>query len=538
MLCAAFLTFCFVRFAPAQPATERAPAFTIEGLVVDTAGKPIPGAAVHLSGETLPGAKLTSSDSAGNFTFKGIEKGTYRLFASVSGSTSKEVTVVAPVTGGHLDARLVVEPANAPNAGSKASPEAISQAMEFADQPNFTIAGVTDWTAAGGHGSDVSLRASEALTRETIRLAPSGANTNTADSSAMDPERESQLRAAAAAQPVSCKAKRDLAEFYLKVQQFHDAIDPLMDCLRIDAADRGSKYDLALALRGTGHLRQAREDVRNAISLSDSADAERLAGELDEQLGDPMTAVDEFERAARLNPSEQNYFEWGSELLLHRAILQAEGVFAQGAKAYPGSVRMLTAEGAALFAGAHYEEAAQQLCQASDLDPADVHPYLFMGKIVMVAPEAPRCLGLKLARFAQLNTDDPLANYFHAMALWKENGKPSRQVVDLLNRAVTLDPKCSDAYLQLGNVSASRNEYEDAIGFYQKAIDADSRLSEAHYRLGVAYTRVGERDKAAREFALHDEMDRREKAEVERERREVKQFRVIDPQKPAETVPQ
>ncbi len=48
--------------------------------------------------------------------------------------------------------------------------------MEFADQPNFTVAGVTDWTAVGGHGSDASLRTSEALARETLTLKSPGAN--------------------------------------------------------------------------------------------------------------------------------------------------------------------------------------------------------------------------------------------------------------------------------------------------------------------------------------------------------------------------
>ena len=41
--------------------------------------------------------------------------------------------------------------------------------MEFADKPDFTIAGVTDWTAVGGHGSDSTLRTSEDLARETSK---------------------------------------------------------------------------------------------------------------------------------------------------------------------------------------------------------------------------------------------------------------------------------------------------------------------------------------------------------------------------------
>ena len=68
-------------------------------------------------------------------------------------------------------------------------------------------------------------------------------------------------------------------------------------------------------------------------------------------------------------------------------------MFTVGAKAYPKSARMLTALGAALFAGAFYDEAALRLCDASDLNPANPEPYMFMGKIEMAAPNPLRVRG-------------------------------------------------------------------------------------------------------------------------------------------------
>jgi len=99
-------------------------------------------------------------------------------------------------------------------------------------------------------------------------------------------------------------------------------------------------------------------------------------------------------------------------------------------------------------------------------------------------------------------------------------------VEGLLQRAVALDPKCSDAYLQLGNVMMSRRDSAAAIVDYAKAIETNPQLAEAHYRLGLAYDRIGEKEKASREFATHEELDRQQAAEVERQRREVKQFLV------------
>jgi Flp pilus assembly protein TadD len=79
-------------------------------------------------------------------------------------------------------------------------------------------------------------------------------------------------------------------------------------------------------------------------------------------------------------------------------------------------------------------------------------------------------------------------------------------------------------------LSYTRREDAKAIEFYSKAIEANPQLSEAYYRLGVAYDRVGERDKAKREFQLHEEIEKQQKAAVEQQRREVKQFLVVEGQ--------
>jgi tetratricopeptide (TPR) repeat protein len=103
----------------------------------------------------------------------------------------------------------------------------------------------------------------------------------------------------------------------------------------------------------------------------------------------------------------------------------------------------------------------------------------------------------------------------------------------LLTKAVTLDPKCAEGYLQLGDLSSSQLEYAKAVGYYLRAIDANPRLAEAHYRLGVAYDRTGKHDLAAKEFKLHDEIKKSQAEEVEKGRREIKQFVVVIPNEPA-----
>ncbi len=450
---------------PARSQVQASATLIIEGTVCDANGKPVANAVVHLDKPGTP-AVVTQTNPSGVFTLSAPDSGPYSISAEKSGVRSLRSAVTSPYTSGREHIDLVLDQKETTSNRTDAPPSS-SSPMEFADQPNFTVAGVTDWTAVGGHGSDASLRTSEVLARETLTLKPQGA--------------------AASVIPA--------------------------DNNRAD-------------------LEQARDYVKQLLTQTETADLHRQLGELDEKLGDPLAAVREYEQAMRLDPSEQNYFDWGSELLLHRAVWQAAEVLANGAKAYPQSARMLTALGTALFASARYDEAAQRLCEASDLAPTDPEPYLFMGEIEMAAPSPLPCVEGRLARFVRQRPGDALANYFYAMAIWKRQQVPPdphdmEQVEALLNKAVTADKKCADANLQLGLLHFSRRDYTVAIEYFTQAITANPKLGEAHYRLGVAYDRIGEAGKARQEFQLHDQIEKEQADAIERQRREVKQFLVV-----------
>jgi tetratricopeptide (TPR) repeat protein len=450
----------------------------IQGTVTDPSNALVSDATVKLEREGS--AKLTEmkTTSTGAFVFSAVAEGSYLLRAEKPGLGSISVAVAVSRRGEQKKIELKFQHAGA--ASSAAQP-----AMEFEDKPNFTVAGVTDWTAVGGHGSDAILRTSETLARETLTLKPIG-----------------------------------------------EGVEPAGSAETIKFSSLDSEYKLALASKHAGDLKQAREHVEKSLARKESPDAHRLAGELDEQMGDSLAAVHEFEQAARLDASEQNYFEWGSELLLHRAVWQAREVFGKGVEVYPKSIRLMTALGAALFAGARYDEAALRLCDASDLNPTNPEPYAFIGKIELVAPTPLPCVEQKLARFAQLQPDNSLANYLYAMAIWKRQSQSvdpqaSEQVQALLTKSVTIDPKCADALLQLGIMATADHNFEQATNYYLKAIEANPRLGEAHYRLGVTYDRAGEAAKAKREFQLHDEIEKQQADEIESQRREVKQFLIV-----------
>ena len=415
--------------------------------------------------------------------------------------------------------------------GKSSAGAAAGAGMEFSDDPNFAVAGVTDWTAVGGHGSDAVLRTSEDLTRETVRM-------KTQDGGGERPRAaaegtEGRLRAGLAVSPRSYAANQELGVYLLHAGRFAEAVPLLKKAVELGGEQAGDEYDLALACQGVEDPAQAQVHLQQAMAQKDEARYHRLSGELAEGRGDSLAAVRELQRATQMEPNEANTFAWGSELLLHRAIWQAAEVFAHGAQEYPASARMKTAWGAALFAGARYEDAARQLCLASDQAPADAEPYLFLGKMALVAGSPLPCVQEKLGRFVALPPESAEANYFYGMALIK-NGDAAEAARGrgLLERAVTLDPKYAAAHLELGILAFGRKDYPEAIREYEKAVAADTQLAEAHYRLGVAYDRMGDAARARQEFARHDALDQAQARAVDEQRRQVKQFLVVVEGKP------
>ena len=518
--------------APQQKAHENVHSAAIFGNVHDEKGEAVEGAKVHLQLRGASHADDRTTDTQGAYLFGGLESGTYVLFAEKSGRQSSPMTVALAALG-QQRADLELSTTGNATGATKAGGAGNAQTMEFSDTPQFTIAGVTDWTAAGGHGSDATLRASEAITRQALAYRPDAADTR--GSAKIDGAEEARLRAAALKTPGSFEAQQRLGQFYLQHGQFARAADALEAAYHIEPADEKNEQELARACLGVGDFAKAKAHVDHLVSEGDRADAHRLAGETYEKQNDPVRAVEEFQQAVQLEPSEENYLAWGSELLVHRAIWQAKAVFEQAVGLYPHSARLLTALGAALFAGALYDDAEYKLCSASDLNPEDDESYELLGKIEVAAPNPLPCVKDRLDRYLKQKPDSAMAHYYKAMTVWKSGGGQAAspqtlaEVEILLNRAASLDDRCGECWLQLGNIEAERRSYEAASAEYRKAIVRNARLSEAHYRLGVAYDRLGRRDEARAEFALHDEIEKKAAAEVYSQRRQVKQFIVVLP---------
>lgn len=485
----------------------------IVGVVLD-GNVPVPGARVSITQNGTSAAEETSTDSTGKFSFTKIKPGVSVLHVHKDGYRDSELTLNLPLTSG---TPLQISLARA--SGSKQADDG----MQFSDKPDFTVAGITDWTAAGGHGSDVNLRASESLARDTRAM-----KSIRPASTVHDPQRERSLRAAVLKNPANFQANYALGQFCLSERHYADAVSSLQRAHQLKPDDFPGAYDLAQAYQGAGQYEKAKALVQQQIAKGDRADWHRLLGDVEEALNNPLAAEREYERGVELEPSEQNYFAWGGELLQHRAVEAAIDVFARGVSAFPHSERMLAALGAALYAHGSYEQGAQRVCGASDLKPTDPEPYLFLGKMELASPRPLPCVTEKLARFARTQPNNSWANYYYAVALLNSDEKARRQEAEtLFQRATQIDPKFAQAYLQLGILQAERDDRQSAKESFEKAAASDPNLPDPHFRLAQLYRRTGDQQRASQELQTFERLKQSDAAAVEQRRREIRQFVVV-----------
>jgi len=340
-------------------------------------------------------------------------------------------------------------------------------------------------------------------------------------------EYETRLKAAIKLNPDSFEANYNLGELYLHAGRLLDGIPYMEKAQTLQPAHYASGYDLALAYFETRNYLTARRHIRAMLSRADSAELHSLLADVEEAAGDYLTAAQEYQRAARMEPSEEHIFAWGSELLTHQTYDPAATVFTRGIGLYPGSAKLQDGLGIALYLRGKYDEAVKALCAATDLEASESWPYLFLGRMSNTAGGAGEEVRKRLARFARLQPTNAQALYYYAMALWRRGQDAEAdlaEVESLLTRAVAQDQSYADAHFQLGILFADQRKNADAIRQFQRAIALQPDMTTAHYHLAQAYARGGEKALAARELQVFDRLRKQDQVETEKERKDVRQF--------------
>ena len=184
--------------------------------------------------------------------------------------------------------------------------------MQYSDDPKFTVAGVSDPSDVGGHGSNVTLPTKEALAKDTASL-----------SSGPSQPAKAEERTTVFAGELPKISPNDFAEnlkvgkALLQVGRAKDAVPYLEKAAELKPQDFDAGYSVTLAYLRSGDLTRADASAQSLLAGNDRAEAHALLAEVKEAEGQPVDAVKQYQRAAEMDPSEPHLF------LLGRGIIAA-----------------------------------------------------------------------------------------------------------------------------------------------------------------------------------------------------------------------
>jgi tetratricopeptide (TPR) repeat protein len=310
---------------------------------------------------------------------------------------------------------------------------------------------------------------------------------------------------------------------------------PLMEKLRETFPQSYDvNYNLSLAYFRNKSYAKAAETLQTLLRKEPKAEAYNLLATVEEQRKHYLEAVRAFQKAAELEPGNEDYrFDYAFELLKHKTDRAAIAIFSSGVRDFPKSFKLRLGLGCANYVVGKQEEAARTLLEAIQIEPRSKLVYLILGKTYEQAGSSQTAVREAFRGYLQRATQDPWAHYHYGRILYlvaQSTPNPDLEAAkSYLQRAVSLNPQFAEAYVQLAIVLQTEDQNEESLPFLNQAVRSNPKLASAHYRLGLAYRRLGEKDKAAAAFALSEKLNAEDQAS--REKQEVIQF-LVDEERP------
>jgi tetratricopeptide (TPR) repeat protein len=477
----------------------------LTGTILGPSKLPIPGAKVTITAGNESRQTVTA-DQNGRYSFRSVEPASYTLVVEAAGyqpGTRADVRVRGG-TSTTVDLLLTVA------APSQPSPESqLAQPSGFYDDTQLKASGLQTTIDAAGYSSQA--QSPRRLLSEGPSLSANPLSSREAETP-KSTETEQRLRETLRTNPEDFDANHQLGEYYLSAANPAAGVPYLEKAQELKPGYAANEFDLARAYLGTKNAAKAQQLLRDLIRRNDTAEYHNLLGQAYEALNDPASALKELRLAAQMDPSEKNTFDMANELLL---VTNSGGpaveAFTRGVALFPNSVRMYIGFGIALYARNSYDAAIEALCHASDLDPSDPRPYVFLGKMYNASKGHADEVAKRIKRFMETNPDNPLAYYYGALCLWKgahgdKEGVDEARVEALFKKSLALDPRSADAHLQLGILYHDQRREQDAISEFDAAIRLKPDDPDAHYHLAQAYLRTGDKERGQEELQLYEKL--------------------------------
>jgi tetratricopeptide (TPR) repeat protein len=279
----------------------------------------------------------------------------------------------------------------------------------------------------------------------------------------------------------------------------------------------GLAYNIALAQYNSGRYADCETKLLAlANTRQDSSDVENLLGWCYEKQEKHALAVSALRQAIALSPNqESNYLDLAGILRRGRSLPAALRVATQGVESFPQSARMWSLKGSVELSMSHYPDAISSYSRAYELDPSDAGALLGLGKAREgqgSSTEAAKTFEEGVRKFPR---DARFALEYALLLLRRVDAgdkTATPRAVELLHKAVVIDPSSAEAHYQLGNLALEGGKPKEAFDELQKAAQLEPDASKIHFALARACRRLGQKEAAAREMAEFQKLKEQEQS--------------------------
>jgi len=294
-------------------------------------------------------------------------------------------------------------------------------------------------------------------------------------------------------------------------QQYETAIAILEQVRQVYPQSYDVNYNLALAYLRSDKYSQAVQTLEPLLGQAKAAEAYNLLAQAREKLQLRDQAILAYQKAAELEPGNEDYcYDHAYALLQYVSYDAAMTAFSAGARDFPKSWRMRVGLGSAYFLAGEYTQAIQVLLEAAKLEPTAKVTYYLLGKAYESAVEWQTAIREAFKAYLMNKPQDPWAYYHYGNMLYLEAQAESTRDYQgakaYLKTALSLNPDFAEAYLQMGIIEQTEGRLTESVQSFEKAIRANPNLPAPHYRLGLVYQRLGNKEKSKSEFDLFEKL--------------------------------
>jgi predicted Zn-dependent protease len=323
--------------------------------------------------------------------------------------------------------------------------------------------------------------------------------------------------------PRNFSAQQSLGRLWMDDNRPSQAANALLAAHRLKPDDGDLAMDCATALLAANRSNEAGQILTGLAAAGQSARAQSLLGQLDEKNHKSKNAAEHFARAIQLDPSEENAWMMGLELLQHWNFNAAEIEFEAASAKFPDSLRLHLGLGAAYFGDAKYPAAVEVFAHLLESGPHNAAFAELLGISCNAITQAsnPRCD--VLIRYSKSHpADTTAATYAASWLLDHDRDQQSLETAaQLLKPAIAANPDLPDAQLQMGTVLQYEMNWEESIPYLERAVKLKPDLTEAHYRLARAYWKTGRKQDGDAQMALQRKFVHKNADELQQRLRQV-----------------